>query len=319
MTEPLLPALAGECCRLCGSDHLTVVCDRIRGDMPCSVLKCGECGLVFLPAPFFDPERLRRQYEENYDWAPNLAGLEGTKASPYLQRVERIAHLLDRDATELLEIGSGFGYFLEAVRPRVKSVVGLELNLKQAQHCRDTQGLEVLTVAVEEVAADRQFDVVCLFQVLEHATDPVALAAAALRLVKPGGLLYLDVPSVNDALMAVHDVPGYDRFWFRPLHLMNFDAATLSEVLARAGGIEIDVNYVQNYSLTNHLHWATTGKPQPNLKVGMSPVWPAPLKGPAALNAELEALLAETDRRYREILVRHGRGDMLYALARKPA
>lgn len=309
--------IAGERCRLCESDRLDVVCDHIRGDIPCSVLRCGDCGLVFLPRAFFDPERLRQQYEQNYDWQPNLSGLEATAASPYLRRVERIASLLDPERTELLEIGSGFGYFLEAVRPRVKSVVGQELNRKQAQHCRDTLGIEILAEAVDEIPAGRKFDMVCLFQVLEHATDPVALARAALRLVRPGGLLYLDVPSVNDALLAVHDVPGYDRFWFRPLHLMNFDHRTLAEVLTRAGAGEVDVRYVQNYSLTNHLHWAATGKPQPNLNVGMRPVWPAPLKGPAALNAELEEMMAEADRRYRDILIRHGFGDMLYALARK--
>ena len=101
-----------ENCRICESESITIICTEIRGNIPCDVLKCHSCGLVFLPSEYFDTNRLKKQYEKEYTYRPTLDKLLDTEHDPYRKRVRRILTYLDRNETKLLEIGAGEGYFI---------------------------------------------------------------------------------------------------------------------------------------------------------------------------------------------------------------
>lgn len=101
----------------------------------------------------------------------------------------------------ILDVGCGQGRFLERLKARGREGWGLELN-PDAVRLAKNHGLLVENLPVEQFAADHQemFDGVCLFQVLEHVSEPTEFINASLACLKTGGYLILSVPDMNGVL-----------------------------------------------------------------------------------------------------------------------
>jgi len=300
-----------EQCKICDSDSNEVICNEIRGGIPCNVLKCLNCGLVFLPSSFLDQEKNETHYKEEYEYSPSLDVLQGTEYDPYWRRMKRIAKFLDPNKTTLFEIGSGSGRFIKEVKPHVKEIVGLELNEKQAEFCRNQHNVQIYNMPVEDVRLEEKFDIVCMFQVLEHVADPGAMLKKAMSFVKPNGLLYIDIPNLMDPILSLYMIPGYDKFYYRKSHLFNFNQFNLELLLKKCRFENFSVELEQNYSLSNHMYWAITGAPQSNLDVGYRFNFPVDIQGTEMLRGELQRLFDKIDREYREILSKYGYSDMI--------
>jgi SAM-dependent methyltransferase len=113
---------------------------------------------------------------------------------------------------------------------------------------------------IEEVP-DAAFDVVTLFHVFEHLTDPLASLAELARVMAPAGRLVLEVPHARDFLLSFVDCPAFRAHTFWSEHLILHTRDSLRALL-RAGNFEtLSIEGVQRYPLANHLHWLATGKP----------------------------------------------------------
>ena len=80
-----------------------------------------------------------------------------------------------------------------------------------------------------------EYDVVCAFQVLEHSKEPMALARAMVRLLKPGGLLIVGVPSWPSPLVEIPNLPANAV----PHHLSWWTTGALG-ALAGELGLEVE-------------------------------------------------------------------------------
>lgn len=98
----------------------------------------------------------------------------------------------------VLDVGCGGGLFLALLAQRGADVVGLEVDPARAAYARDRHGLHIECRPVEsERLAERYaqgFDVVTLWDVIEHVNFPQRTLAAARRLLRPGGHLLIDTP-----------------------------------------------------------------------------------------------------------------------------
>ena len=107
-----------------------------------------------------------------------------------------------RSGDRVLEIGCGEGSFLSAIKNKYGGEpVGLELN-PSAVDKAVSLGLKVYQKELNDFSLEHReaFDVLCLFQVLEHIADPIRFLQQALYTVKPGGKLIVCVPD-NDSLV----------------------------------------------------------------------------------------------------------------------
>jgi len=112
-----------------------------------------------------------------------------------------------------LDVGCGNGLMLRYLRFLGYEPWGVEISEWAAEYARTVVGEErVTTGTLHEVGyPDGHFRLVTLVHVLEHLDEPAPLLAEVRRVLEPGGLLYVEVPSSE------RDVTDYligDHFWF---------------------------------------------------------------------------------------------------------
>jgi SAM-dependent methyltransferase len=156
--------------------------DRIHYRM----VKCNGCGLV-RSDPVVAPEVLSQLYAQSaFNYQDEIAHLKTTYGK-YLAKLNRYGG----QKSALLEIGCGNGFFLqEALRQGYATVQGIEPSADAIAKADPQVRLYILCDMMRPglFETDR-FDVICLFQVLDHLPDPGVLLEECLNIMKPGGLI----------------------------------------------------------------------------------------------------------------------------------
>lgn len=234
------PADYGLPCDNCGSrehDPLFLNQDYISGEA-FAVVQCRQCGLA-RTACALGPEQLQAYY------GPTYYGSEARRFHPWIESA--IAWFRDRRAREVmrlrstpgrvLDIGCGRGLMLAELKRRGWQCAGTEPSQELAHAIRRDSGIEVKTEAsLLDCNFDAgSFDVVTLWHVLEHLPAPVRTLREIRRILKPGGVVIVEVPNL-DSWQA--------RFgggaWFHldtPRHLYHFSRRSLQTILEQAGFI----------------------------------------------------------------------------------
>jgi len=121
---------------------------------------------------------------------------------------------------KVLEIGSGFGIFLQMLKKRQINAAGIELNMHAVNQCKNIN-LNVEGNLIEDIVDDyiEHYDVVCSFQVLEHIYDVHNFIENQLKILKKGGKLIVGVPNnnpylfINDKYHTLNLPPHHAGLW----------------------------------------------------------------------------------------------------------
>jgi len=189
--------------------------------------RCDETGYRFYHPKGMDGDgnfyaNLQRQLGDGYyhDWK-----FENQIALDLLEKHHRV-----------LDIGCGIGKFLSRAKEKAAEVTGLELNEKAVQVCRNN-GLNVFNELIGDHARHKpvHYDVVCMFQVLEHIYDVRSFLEESLAVLKKGGKLVIGVPN-NEPYFQ-----GYDKYCTLnlPPHHMGLWNRPVFEKLAPLFGLKL--------------------------------------------------------------------------------
>lgn len=231
------------------------------------IYQCSNCDIVFLH-PIMSEEEEREFYESQWPEYMKERGAPG-ETNPrehyqgnYAEGERRLANLMPflRPDMRVLELGAASAFLLDLVRPHVAEVTGIEPG-PYRPWVEEEIGIEMFGDLAEVEAADRRFDLILAYYVVEHLRDPVADLRRLHDRLAPGGLLAIEVPNVNDALVRLYAVEAFDRFYWQRAHYFVYSHETLADVLKRAGFVEVQSLPEQRYDISNHLHWLATGKP----------------------------------------------------------
>ncbi|MCL4275907.1 MAG: methyltransferase domain-containing protein [Anaerolineales bacterium] len=97
----------------------------------------------------------------------------------------------------VLDIGCGGGLFLSKMKAAGANVLGIELSDTRAYYANTKHGFEVVKRTIEDEywrEFHGTFDVVTLWDVIEHVNYPLATLCAAADMLKSGGILLIDTP-----------------------------------------------------------------------------------------------------------------------------
>jgi 2-polyprenyl-3-methyl-5-hydroxy-6-metoxy-1,4-benzoquinol methylase len=113
----------------------------------------------------------------------------------------------------VLELGAAHGGFVGLLRQAGFEATGLELSPAIVELARRTFEVPMLQGTLEEQDLPAEsFDVIALFDVLEHLTDPVATLRRCVGLLRPHGILLVQTPRVPDGVPYDELVARQDRF-----------------------------------------------------------------------------------------------------------
>jgi len=210
--------------------------DYISGD-PFDLVLCRECGVAFTqPRP--TPDTWSRYYPKDYYGKAGVSRFRGpiewVQTQFYTARVGRIQQFNAGRPGGVLDVGCGRGFLLQEFRRRGWDVLGTEADETAAAHAQQVLQLPVKIGALETLnLPTASFDVVVLWHVLEHLSDPGATLVQVRELLRPGGVLLVGVPNFG----SVEARLCRDK-WFHldvPRHLAHFSRDSLKETLERAG------------------------------------------------------------------------------------
>lgn len=205
------------------------------------IWRCGRCGLIF-PNPMPVPaDGLEQHYAISPDvFFQNHESASREQAAAYiLGPAEKILGRKGR----LLDIGAGRGELLRVALQQGWSAVGIEPSPTFAEYAARFSGAEIRQEPIERCGfADGSFDVVILSAVLEHLYQPDDVIREISRVLRVGGVLYVDVPNEDGLYFRVGNL--YQRLrgrkWvinlsptFSPFHVFGFTPESLRALLSK--------------------------------------------------------------------------------------
>jgi SAM-dependent methyltransferase len=229
-----------------GDHHLNLV-------PPLRVVTCARCRLRFMsprPGPELRGALLRGEVPPAlaaYGQAANYGKVNRDRKKFFGDRLAQLAAYLDaRGITgrRLLDVGASAGTFVHAARERGWTSYGVGPSsvprlAEAAAHVPSglAEGIPYATAS---------FDVVHSHHVVEHLTDPAVAIAEMQRVLKPGGLLFVEVPNQLDNVWflrnrALGRVEQRERNMRSIHHLWFFGARPLRKLLAASGFVDIAI------------------------------------------------------------------------------
>jgi SAM-dependent methyltransferase len=208
------------------------------------IYRCERCALLF-PNPFpfpIDSDSLYNDPESYFYRHPAEA-----RIVEYRNLVRALIARSSVSAPSLLDVGSGRGDLIRAAQLEgLTDIVGLEFSTAMVQYARAHNDVSLVHTTLEQYAETdpRQFDAVVLNAVIEHVYDPDQFIGYVSRLLRPGGVLYIDTPRDPNLLTWIGNLESRIRrreniynlspTW-PPYHVFGFNPRSLRILLEKHG------------------------------------------------------------------------------------
>jgi SAM-dependent methyltransferase len=207
---------------------------------------CTACGTYVNTAPptaealrgFYSFERYWHRKQKADLLPPIEERVALDAADGRVDRWTEIVRLHRPAAGDVIEIGCSHGLLLERLRDVGYRCIGVEVDRQTAAWTQTRTGIEVRSGLFPDVELP-DCDVFLAFDVLEHASEPLALVQGAAELLRPGGIAVLQAPIEREK----QDPPFGGRFddAFDDIeHLFVFTNRAMGELAARSGLEVID-------------------------------------------------------------------------------
>lgn len=138
---------------------------------------------------------------QHFQYVDSVLHANGTK---FAARVDTIKPHSALAGSRCLDIGAGGGLFLSLLHREGAHIAGLEPDPLNRLFARERYGIELASELIEhpdwQIGNRKSFDIVTLWDVVEHLNFPRETLAAAVNVLKPAGLLCLDTP-IRDAFL----------------------------------------------------------------------------------------------------------------------
>ena len=245
-------------CDLCGSNDSTLLYQSTltsltpnSDDFRCTsaaygvhppIVRCNICGLVYA-----NPRWHTSVISESYSVVEDHLYIEEREGRVLTFRrnlapFEKIV-AQNTQTRRLLDVGCHIGVMVELAQERGWEAWGVEPSSWASEHAR-ARGLHVITGSLGEVEVpENYFDLVTMWDVIEHLSDPTAEIRNVYRVSKPGGVFAIHTINIESWFARLL---GKRWPWLMEMHLYFFSPRTLSKMLEQSG-----------YEV---IHWSSQGR-----------------------------------------------------------
>ncbi|RQW10748.1 class I SAM-dependent methyltransferase [candidate division KSB1 bacterium] len=221
------------------------------------IVTCRECGFVYLANPIALEDE-QHNYER-YFRSADLPEYSAASSDENIRGAWRIneqrlgwikAH---RQTGALLDVGCGRGYFLEHAQQHGFIVEGVEISRLAGAYASEHLNITVHICSIEkEFNLTGSYDIITLWHVLEHMHNPRAALENVWSLLKPGGILFIQVPNLHSLKFQLSPAARKWRGGNHPRYHRSFFTRASLHLLLEACGLE---NYADS-----HLIYRTSDK-----------------------------------------------------------
>jgi len=211
-----------------------------------NIYKCQDCGLVY-QEPIPQAKVIELVSSEKYlSEDIGILNLE-EKGAEFERLIEILQKSFPLEGKTLLDVGCNTGAFLQQAKRYTSNIFGLEPSTEAAQHCV-RKGLTVQNAIIRDIGfSDEKFDVITMWDVIEHLFDPVGDLKILHKKLKPGGVLVVLTHNI-DSLFSKVTGKSYPMLMYQ--HLFHFSRKTLKRLLRQAGFEIADVSsFYKSWSL----------------------------------------------------------------------
>lgn len=222
-------------CPLCGSSNDSII--HSFGEL--NVVSCRDCGLRYLN-PRIRESAMRKRYEHmSYFSGGGTAGYDDYHIQEVSLRLtfRRFLGNLRKAFPKfesLLEVGCGYGFFLDEARAFFPRRTGVELSAEAGATAEKASGAHVYIGDVSSLPPEmKDLDIIAMINVIEHVYEPIPLLVSLRERLTAEGVVVVATPDIGS-------------FWYRimrkrwpsfkiPEHVAFYNKKNLEELLHRAG------------------------------------------------------------------------------------
>jgi len=200
-------------------------------------LICAKCQCVYndkvpiRPNPHYLSSNIedieRSSYEQKYDYRKKRFGEERIKI------IQRYVTNKPLEEARLLDVGCNTGFFLDVAKSYCKQVEGIETSQPIAEYASKKHGVKVHTVDILDFKPNYHFDVVTMFDLIEHVSVPFEFLSAAKNLLNKDGVILVFTP--NYSSLAFDVLGAKSNLYYPTDHLLFFSKSTVEYVAKKLG------------------------------------------------------------------------------------
>jgi 2-polyprenyl-3-methyl-5-hydroxy-6-metoxy-1,4-benzoquinol methylase len=185
--------LEGVKCAVCGNtdhDKYRVKWEYVNFKM----VECQECMFTFIP-PYY-------RKDIDYEHYKDEAVLEQIRKGNNWLKIQRHFHKFQligkyKKSGKLFDIGAGWGHFLLAGREKGYEIYGVEPSQLNCVYSKGELGLPIDNISVFNLPEDNKYDVITLWDVLEHIDRADDVIEKCSKVINEDGYIFIQVPQLD--------------------------------------------------------------------------------------------------------------------------
>lgn len=217
-------------CNLCRADDARIIYEWGKSN----VVVCRKCGLIY-KNPRYPEKSAMLQYATDKSGDDGVSSTD-TKRQIFNRQIRKIESMVKKG--KLLDVGCGFGNFLEIARQRGWEARGVEVSGRCCKFAREAAGLNIFQGTLKQADfSEGYFDVITMWDSFDYMYDPAGELLEIRRILRPDGLIAVRVRNAGFHIFMKRVFKNSDAI----IHMYGFSSKTIRLMLEKAGFKKIRV------------------------------------------------------------------------------